>query len=80
MRGLLRDYESRQAKRDKALDAMHPSAMERAGYWFRDVSVPLPEPAQAVSCPEIMRRNRSWHRQVRAVPAASFSPRQVWIL
>ena len=26
---------------------MHPAAMERAGYWFRDVSVPLPEPAPA---------------------------------
>ena len=47
MRGLLRDYEARQARRDKALAAMHPAAMERAGYWFRDVSVPLPEPAQA---------------------------------
>ena len=26
---------------------MNPAAMERAGYWFRDVSVPAPEPAQA---------------------------------
>jgi hypothetical protein len=34
-RALLRDHESRQAERDKALDAMHASAMERAGYWFR---------------------------------------------
>jgi hypothetical protein len=34
MRGLLRDYEARQARRDKALAAMHPAAMERAGYWF----------------------------------------------
>jgi hypothetical protein len=42
MRGLLRDYERRQTVRDKALDAMHPSAMERAGYWFRDTSVPVP--------------------------------------
>jgi hypothetical protein len=23
-----------QAERDKALDAMHPAAMGRAGYWF----------------------------------------------
>jgi hypothetical protein len=55
MRGLLRDYEGRQAKRDKALAAMHPAAMERAGYWFRDVSVPLsePAPAQAEAAPPI---------------------------
>jgi hypothetical protein len=47
MRGLLRDYQRMQAARDKALAAMHPAAMERAGWWFRDASVPLPEPAEA---------------------------------
>src|SRR5271166_6023198 len=47
MRGLLRDYERRQAERDKALAAMHPAAMERAGWWFREASVPLRELAQA---------------------------------
>ena len=31
MRGLLRDYQRMQAERDKALAAMHPAAMERAG-------------------------------------------------
>ncbi|HEY2620955.1 MAG TPA: hypothetical protein VGI78_26695, partial [Acetobacteraceae bacterium] len=31
MRGLLRDYLRMQAERDKALAAMHPAAMERAG-------------------------------------------------
>ncbi len=35
----------RHAKHEKAEAAMHPKAMERAGYWFRDVSVPEPEPA-----------------------------------
>jgi hypothetical protein len=44
MRGLLRDYQRMQAERDKALAAMHPAAMERAGWWFRDASVPLAEP------------------------------------
>jgi hypothetical protein len=34
MRGLLRDYQRMQAERDKALAAMHPAAMERAGWWF----------------------------------------------
>lgn len=34
MRTLLREYRSMQAERDKALDAMHPAAMGRAGYWF----------------------------------------------
>ena len=47
MRGLLRDYQRMQAERDKALAATHPAAMERAGWWFRDASVPLPEPAPA---------------------------------
>jgi hypothetical protein len=30
---------------------MHPAAMERAGYWFRDCSVPepAPEPAETTS-------------------------------
>jgi len=31
-----------QATREKAEAALHPAAMERAGYWFRDVSVPAP--------------------------------------
>ncbi len=33
-----------QAERVKAEAAMRPAAMERAGYWFRDCSVPGPEP------------------------------------
>ncbi|HET7880406.1 MAG TPA: hypothetical protein VFL55_05930 [Acetobacteraceae bacterium] len=35
--------ERRQAAREKALKALEPRAMERAGYWFKDVSVPAPE-------------------------------------
>jgi hypothetical protein len=46
MRSLLRDYQRMQAQRDKAIAEMNPAAMERAGYWFRDVSVPAPEPEQ----------------------------------
>jgi len=49
MRALLRDYRRMQAERDKALNEMHPAAMERAGYWFRDVSAPAPEPEPAPS-------------------------------
>jgi len=30
--------------REKAEAAMHPPTMQRAGYWFRDVSVPAPAP------------------------------------
>jgi hypothetical protein len=45
MRSLLRDYRRNQAERDKALEAMHPAAMQRAGWWFHDASVPAPEPA-----------------------------------
>jgi len=45
MRALLRDYQRMQAERDKALAAMHPAAMERAGWWFREAVVPEPAPA-----------------------------------
>jgi hypothetical protein len=44
MRCLLRDYQRAQAARDKALLEMHPAAMERAGYWFRESVVPEPAP------------------------------------
>jgi hypothetical protein len=36
-----------QAAREKAEDALRPAAMERAGYWFRSISVPAPEEAVA---------------------------------
>jgi hypothetical protein len=36
-----------QATRDRQLAAMHPAAMERAGYWFREVSVPEPAASRA---------------------------------
>ena len=36
-----------QATSDRQLAAMHPAAMERAGYWFREVSVPEPAASQA---------------------------------
>jgi hypothetical protein len=36
-----------QATREKQLAETHPAAMERAGYWFRDVSAPAPEPEPA---------------------------------
>jgi hypothetical protein len=36
-----------QGERVKAETAMRPAAMERAGYWFRSVSVPATEPIVA---------------------------------
>ncbi|HME27458.1 MAG TPA: hypothetical protein VKI44_40080 [Acetobacteraceae bacterium] len=42
LRSLLRDYRRTQAERDKALNEMHPAAMERSGWWFRDASIPAP--------------------------------------
>ena len=36
-----------QATREKQMAETHPAAMERAGYWFRDISVPAPEPEPA---------------------------------
>ena len=41
----VRTLQRMQAVREKAEAAMQPAAMERAGYWFRDISVPAPEAA-----------------------------------
>jgi hypothetical protein len=40
-----------QAERQKAETAMRPAAMERAGYWFKSVTVPHPEPTRAPDRP-----------------------------
>ena len=42
----LHALQRRQAAREKAEAALNPAAMERAGYWFRDVSVPAPDEGQ----------------------------------
>ena len=42
--GAVRALERRQATREKAQNAMHPAAMERAGYWFKSVSMPEATP------------------------------------
>jgi hypothetical protein len=44
----LRALQRTQATREKAEAAMHPAAMERAGWWFRDASVPA-APASPVA-------------------------------
>jgi len=38
----LRTLRRMQAERDKAYNAMHPAAMERAGYWFKEAAAPAP--------------------------------------
>jgi hypothetical protein len=43
--GGYRALQRRQWVREKAEAAMHPAAMERAGWWFRDASVPAPDEA-----------------------------------
>jgi hypothetical protein len=40
----LRQLRRIQHEREKAYNEMHPAAMGRAGYWFREVSVPVPDP------------------------------------
>jgi hypothetical protein len=40
MRSLLADYYRQQAVRDRQMLQMHPGAMQRAGYWFKEASVP----------------------------------------
>jgi hypothetical protein len=47
-RALQRD----QTAREKLEAAMHPATMERAGYWFRDASVPAPEEAAPPAEPD----------------------------
>ena len=47
----LRSFRRERAARDKAFAERHPAAMERAGYWFRDVSIPAPDPAPAEAAP-----------------------------
>ena len=52
MRALLREYRRMQAERDEAFAKTHPAAMERAGYWYREVAdppppAPVPAPAAA---------------------------------
>jgi hypothetical protein len=47
MQSGLRALQRTQAMRQKAEAEMHPEAMERAGWWFRDASVAAPEPAAA---------------------------------
>ena len=43
----LRALQRIQATREKAEAERNPAAMQRAGYWCRDISVPLPEPSPA---------------------------------
>jgi hypothetical protein len=43
LRSLLR----MQATREKQMAEQHPVAMERAGYWFREITVPAPAPDPA---------------------------------
>jgi hypothetical protein len=47
----LRALERRQAAREKALAALQPAAMERAGYWFHEITVPEAEPAEPAAPP-----------------------------
>jgi hypothetical protein len=36
-----------QAERDKAFNEGHPATLGRAGYWFKEISVPEPQPQPA---------------------------------
>jgi hypothetical protein len=49
----LRTLRRMQHERDKAYNEMHPAAMGRAGYWFKEVSMPAPDqdPVPAPSHP-----------------------------
>ncbi len=49
MQSGLRALQRTQEMREKAEAAMHSAAMERAGYWFRDVAVPAPAASPALA-------------------------------
>jgi hypothetical protein len=51
MQSGLRMLKRDQAEREKLEAAMHPPTMERAGWWFRDASVPAAEPAKGETPP-----------------------------
>jgi hypothetical protein len=51
MQSGLRMLKRDQAVREKLEAAMHPATMGRAGWWFRDASVPAPEPAEGEAPP-----------------------------
>ncbi len=51
MQSGLRALERRQAARENALAALQPAAMERAGYWFHEITVPEAEPAAPPATP-----------------------------
>ena len=57
----LRALQRTQAMREKDEAAMHPGAMDRTGYWFREVSTPArgegpgPQPAAASEAEEVSR-------------------------
>jgi hypothetical protein len=40
----LRTLRRMQAERDKAFNEGHPATLGRAGYWFKEISVPEPQP------------------------------------
>jgi hypothetical protein len=46
-----RALQRRQATRDKQLADMHPAAMQRAGWWFRDAPEPAPASAPVAHAP-----------------------------
>ena len=80
MRCHLRELRRIQAERDKALTAMHPAAMERAGYWFRDATQPEPaaeEPQSAEPAepePASLCEAESMPRPTLTPPPASVPP------
>ena len=53
LRALLRDYHRMQAERDKAIAEMHPAAMERAGYWWKEIVLPGTPPARPAEQPGV---------------------------
>lgn len=52
VRASLRELRRMQAESDKALAEMQPAAMQRAGWWFREATVPEPAPAPAAPAEE----------------------------
>jgi len=55
----LRELRRMRAERDKAFNESHPATLGRAGYWFKEVSVPAPPPQPAAAAAADMEPERT---------------------
>ncbi len=75
VQSLTRLLQIRQAKRETQEAEMHPSAMARAGYWFRDIETPEPPPSQPATPAYETMPEAKQYATIRRVPAMTTGQR-----